>query len=363
MNRTQTTVAIVAGLVMAATLPAGAQLGGRLGQLAGDAIKTANDVVFTDAEEQQLGADVSAKIREKYGVVQDAAVHKYVTLVGSVLAEASSRPKLKWTFIVLDTDGVNAFAAPGGFVHITRGALALVRNEAELADALAHEIGHITAKHTIHAIQKAKGAEFGSKALTKNEMLQAYVEKVYQALLENKFTRSEEMDADKNGVIAANKAGYAPTGLAEFLKRLDERNKGLTERSGIFASHPETEARLAGLTKVISGQKLTSTAIVQARFAQNITYKPVPVTQIAQVAPPGAAPAKAEPARTGGSGALGMAGLNPLGKEKSSSGTIASTGSRGLNPDRDAKGGPNKALVVVSVSAADIATFKKGITG
>jgi hypothetical protein len=238
-----------------------------------------------------------------------------------------------------------------------------MHNEAELADALSHEIGHVTGKHTLNAIGKAKVEGDLANAATRSDFLKALVEKAYQITLENNFSRKEEMDADTNGVIVANKTGYAPTGLAEFLKRLDDRSKGLTERSGIFASHPETEARLAGLTKVIASQKLTSSALVRARFSQNITYKPVPVTQVALVAPPGAAPAKAEPAKTGGSGSMGVSSLNPVGKEKASSGTIASTGSRGLNPDRDAKGGPNKALVVVSVSAADIAAFKKGIVG
>ena len=72
-----------------------------------------------------------------------------------VLAKQSERPNLPWTFIVLDTDGVNAFAAPGGFVHITRGALGLVKNEAELAAVLGHEIGHVAHKHAINAIKKA----------------------------------------------------------------------------------------------------------------------------------------------------------------------------------------------------------------
>ena len=69
---------------------------------------------------------------------------------------SSSRPNLPWTFIVLDTDGVNAFAAPGGFIHITRGALGAARHEAELAGVLAHEITHVTEKHTVKAIQKGK---------------------------------------------------------------------------------------------------------------------------------------------------------------------------------------------------------------
>ena len=131
-------------------------------QKAVEAKDKVDGLVFTDAEEQQLGSTVSQLLRDKYGVVQDKAVHTYVTLVGTVVAQASSRPNLKWTFIVLDTDGVNAFAAPGGLVHITRGALGLLQNEAELAGVLAHEISHVTGKHTIHAIQKNKAVQAGA---------------------------------------------------------------------------------------------------------------------------------------------------------------------------------------------------------
>src|SRR5688572_24710600 len=137
-----------AAIALAAALAAPAFAGEReqLGQIGG-AVKRAQqfkELQITDAEEQELGASVSEKIRERYGVVQDAAVHRYVSLVGGVLGQASSRPNLPWTFVVLDTDAVNAFAAPGGFVHITRGALALIENEAELAGVLAHELIHIT---------------------------------------------------------------------------------------------------------------------------------------------------------------------------------------------------------------------------
>ena len=79
-----------------------------------------------------------------------------MTLVGTVLAQASTRPDLNWEFIVLDTDGVNAFASPGGLVHITSGALGLIKSEAELAGVLGHEIAHITKKHTSTRIQKNK---------------------------------------------------------------------------------------------------------------------------------------------------------------------------------------------------------------
>jgi len=322
------------------------------------------DSQINDAEEQQIGADVSAKLRDKYGVVQDAAVHKYVTLVGRTLAASSTRPELRWTFVVLDTDGVNAFAAPGGYVHITRGALALIKNEGELADVLAHEISHITKKHTITAIQHAKFEGAMASAATKSDFLKALVDKVYESLLENHYDRTQEMDADKTGVTLANSVGYAPNGLGVFLTTLAERNAGLKEPSGVFASHPETQARLAELTKVIAKDKLAATAVVAARYAKSITYKPVPVNQVAQVAPPSTdvAPKKEEP-KKGGSGTFGVAGLPGLGQQKPTDKTVASAGARGVNPDRDAKGGPNKALVVVTVTAAELAEFKKGIAG
>src|SRR5262249_10579305 len=113
---------------------------------------------------RQIGDDVSVKIRDRFGVVQDPAIHKYVTLIGTTLARQSERPDLNWTFIVLDTDGVNAFASPGGLVHVTRGALALAKNEAEVAAVIGHEIGHIAHKHTVNAIKKGKAVQLGSGA-------------------------------------------------------------------------------------------------------------------------------------------------------------------------------------------------------
>ena len=335
-----------------------------VGQILKKATDAIDEMVITDAEEQQIGADISAMLRDKYGVVQDAAVHKYVTLVGSVLSSQSTRPNLRWTFIVLDTDGVNAFAVPGGFIHITKGALALIKSEAELADVLGHEIGHVTAKHSINAISKSKGISAGlSATLPRNQLMQELAKRGYAIILENKFDRNQETSADGIGVGLANKAGYAPTQLSAFLTKLADRNAGMKERSGVFASHPETKSRLDSLTKLIAKDKLTAAAMVQARYQQHIKYQLVPVGQIAQVAPPSTATDKPAEPKKSGSGAFGVGGLGSLGKENAATSTTASAGSRGVNTDRDARGGPNKALVVVSVTAAEIAEFRKGITG
>jgi len=331
-----------------------------------DATKKAQEeLTFTDEEERQIGADVSAKLRARYGVVQDAGIHKYVSVLGTLLAQSSDRPSLKWTFVVLDTDGINAFAAPGGFVHITRGALALIRNEAELACVLGHEISHVVFKHTLIAIRNAKVIKAPGKAttaVTRTDFIEKYITQVYSRVLENAWSKSEEEESDAAGVSLANGVNYSPNGLSAFLQRLTDRNKGLTDRSGLFASHPQTFERLDDLASLIDKEGLAGKAIVQARYTRSVAYRSVAVSQMTQVPQPTETTAKAEEPKSG-LGKFGLGGLKGLGKEKSNSSTVSATGSRGVNPDRDAKGGPNKALVVVSVTQAEIATFRKGIVG
>lgn len=351
----------------------GAQLGG-LSKGLGIA-KKANDVRelrMTDDEEQQLGLNVSERIRARYGVVQDAGVHKYVSLVGHVLAQASTRPNLPWTFIVLDTDGVNAFAAPGGYVHITRGALALIKNEAELAGVLGHEIIHITEKHTVRAIQKNQAVQMGASETLSGSaaLMDRVVTAVYDNIVERGFGRAEENESDEHGVTLANKVGYAPLGLNGFLITLKDRNKDAKEKRGLFASHPEMQDRLDRITKLIASKKLTAKATVDARYAKNITFKPVPVTAIATVeagsagltggeAKPEAKKAEEKPAEEKKRG-FGLSRMMPTGGgEKKQAQVTASGGARGVDPEKDSKGGSNPKLVPVKLAAADVTAFKK----
>jgi beta-barrel assembly-enhancing protease len=338
--------------------------------------KKANDAYelrMTDAEEQALGANVSEKIRTRYGVVQDPGVHLYVGLVGTVLAQASTRPALPWTFIVLDTDGVNAFAAPGGYVHITRGALALIKNEAELAGVLGHEIIHITDKHTVRAIQKNQAVQMGAAETLSGSaaLMDRVVAAVYENIVEKGFGRGEENESDEQGVALANKVGYAPNGLMTFLTTLKDRNKESKEKRGLFASHPEMQERLDRIKKQIASNKLTATATVETRYAKIITYKPVPVTAIATV-DPGAAgltggDAKAEEKKAEEKKAeepkkskFGLSKMLPAGGgEKKQAQVTASGGARGVDPEKDSKGGPNPKIVPVKIAAGDVAAFKK----
>ena len=367
MKSVRTALACMVAMAMAT--PAYAQLG-RIG----GAVKRAEqfqELRITDAEEQQIGAGVSERVRQRYGVVQDANVHRYVTLVGTAVAQATGKSGVPWNFIVLDTDAVNAFAAPGGFVHITRGALALIQDEAELAGVLGHEVVHVTEKHTIRAIQKNKSIQMGAdEKLSGNAaLLNQVVENVYLDIIEKGFGRSEENESDEKGAIAANKVGYAPQGLHRFLTRLQERNKTSKEKRGLFASHPEMKERLDRLTKQIGAQKLTATATVADRYRKNISYKPVALTEIATVEAGSAGlagegektakkeePKKEEPKKRG----FGVGRLLPTGGgEQKNAQVAASGGTRGVDPEKDAKGGSNPKPVPVKVTAADIAAFKK----
>jgi predicted Zn-dependent protease len=356
--------------------PASAQFG-KIGDLANKAakVKKIADVKVSDAEERQIGQQVSDKIVQDFGVYQDPAVNKYVSLVGTVLAQASARPDLDWQFVVLDTEGVNAFAAPGGFVHITKGLLGLMKNEAELAGVLAHELIHITEKHTVNAIQKGDAFSVASDEVNASggmtgTLVSKFADAAYKNILDNKFSRNDEGEADEKGVQLANKIGYAPNGLSEALGKLAARMAGRNEPSGLMASHPIIKDRIAKIEQTIKGKKLTATATVAARYTSTIKFDAVPLDQVAMV-PEGTRglsggeekkEGETKPANKSGGGLGGaLSKLSGGGQQAQQSQTVASAGARGVNPDRDAVGGPNKNRVKITLTPADVDAFRKGI--
>ena len=374
------TTALCVALTIGLASPAAAQLGQiRRGV---DAAKKVSDMIITEKDERAIGEGASQMLIDRFGVVQDKALTRYVTLVGKALAQQTERPNLDWQFIVLDTDGVNAYAAPGGIVHITRGALALIKSEAELAGVLGHELTHVTAKHTVNAIRKSSGvqlaAQEGGAAAGGwgGALLSAAASATYDILIENKFDRDDEMQSDKVGITLANKVGYSPAGLAAFLTTLSDRNKGRKEPNGLFASHPQLKERIDEIGKIAKRDKLTATAMGEARYASSVKVTAKAMGDIAMVTPGvkgvagGSGPAKEEPKkeepkkeepkkRSFGLGSL--AGNLTQGSQKEITQASASAGGRMVGPDTNATGGSNKTPVRVTVTAAEIAEFKKGI--
>ena len=233
-----------------------------------------DEFTFTEAEEIELGLAISSRIRARYGVAQDPAVTRYMSLVGATVAEQSGRPSIPWRWIVLDSDVVNAFAAPGGYIHVTRGALAVIESEAELAGVLAHEAAHVTRKHTLRALQKSLGMELAQDQASfkvGSALFEAAADQAAKAVLAG-FGQAEELEADKVGVEIAARAGYQAAGLAHFLGTLNSFPAGATSSSALFRSHPETGERIEKLNKSIEKDHLDDGVWLDERYVASVIY-------------------------------------------------------------------------------------------
>jgi hypothetical protein len=223
----------------------------------------------------------------------------------------------------------------------------------------------VTQKHTIKAMQKGKMVQMtADETLSNPAVFGKLVDKTTELVMAG-FGRNEELAADKDGLSLADKAGYAPGGLGEFLTRLKARNSKATEKQGLFASHPEMEERLATLDKRIKDQKLVAPAVLADRYKSNIPFKPTAITDVATVEAGsaglagGSSKKTAEPAEPKKKG-FGLGGLlKPGGGDKKSAEVTGSGASRGVDTERNAKGGPVKTLVAVQLTPGDVEAFKK----
>lgn len=206
------------------------------------------------SDEIRVGAQEHPKILERFGgVYDDPEVGGYVAEVGGRLVANSEMPSFPFTFTVLNSPDVNAFALPGGYVYVTRGLLALANSEAELAGVIGHEIGHVVARHTAQRYSQAVVAGLGAALLGAAvggdaEQLAQLGSELYLA----SFSRDQEYQADQLGVRYLRNAGYQPGAMAGFLGNL-ARNKALQEKlleenlpeSDFFATHPNTPDRIS----------------------------------------------------------------------------------------------------------------------
>lgn len=216
------------------------------------------DMVFmTEAKEIQLGNSYDNKIRNQYGVYPDPELQAYVQQVGQKLAVQSHRPGLEYHFTVLDSPEVNAFATPGGYIYITRGILAYLNSEAELAAVLGHEIGHVTARHGVrqHSAATATGIVGSIIGVTTGIQATQDLFSVFGNAMLSGYGRDHELESDRLGAEYIARAGYDPQAVIKVIGVLKnqeefEKKRAETEKRqpriyhGVFASHPSADKRL-----------------------------------------------------------------------------------------------------------------------
>ncbi len=209
-------------------------------------------------KEVNVGKALAAKLAKKYGLIKDEPFTRYVNLVGKSMAVFSSRQELDFRFGILDTEDVNAFACPGGYVLITKGAIDLMETEAELASLLSHELSHVTLKHSGDFEEKgvsildilstimAPGGELVS-TVTKGA-----VDGMVNQFFEKGRKKEEEIESDKAGIIYLSQAGYDLEGSVIYLKKLDKSQ----HNEVALKTHPPTSDRINELEKFITDNKL-----------------------------------------------------------------------------------------------------------
>ncbi len=195
------------------------------------------------SQEAQMGRESDPAVIEQYGLYGDSTVGHYVDSVGQRLASVSELPRLGWHFRLLDSPVVNAFAIPGGYIYVTRGILAYLNSEAQLAGVLGHEIGHVTARHSAQQITRSQIAGVGLLASAVFVgALRPYTGLASQGLglLFLKYSRDNESQADELGVGYATRAGYDPRVIPStysMLKRVGERQGD--NLPGFLSTHPD----------------------------------------------------------------------------------------------------------------------------
>ena len=214
-------------------------------------------MLIPESQEIEMGKSTDESIRQEYGFYEDPALTAYVEKVSRRIVPYTHRNKLEYHFAVLDTPIENAFAAPGGYIYVTRGLLAMMNSEAELATVIGHELGHVNARHSVREYSKqlllTGGLVLGS-VLSKDVAKVAPYLMVGLQVLFLKFSRDDEYQADSLGVLYSRNAGYSPSQMIPFfrsIQKLEEKAGGGTKLPNFLSTHPLTEKRIEEAQKML----------------------------------------------------------------------------------------------------------------
>jgi predicted Zn-dependent protease len=216
---------------------------------------------MSEEEEAAIGKEVVAATLGSYPPIRNPGLQHRLNQVGVWIALQSSRPELPWRFAAVESDAINAFAAPGGTIMVTRGMLNHVTNEAELACVLGHEIGHVTRRHHIAVLQKSLLVSAGASALGATTKTGGSAE--YRRLLigESKeiFTRGldrgAELEADEDGILLAARAGYDPAACLNFMQRLAALKADTGALAALYKTHPTAKERVVDVDAALGKLK------------------------------------------------------------------------------------------------------------
>lgn len=217
-------------------------------------------VMFGENQELEMGRTYHPQIMEEFGRYEDEALQRYVQEIGEKLAVVSHRPELVYRFTVLDSPVINAFALPGGYIYITRGLMAYLNSEAELAAVLGHEIGHVTARHGVRQQSAAQAANlsYGIGAILLPGLRTAGAQNVFNMMggaLLSGYGREHELESDRLGAEYLARTGYTPNAMIDVIGVLKDqatfaeaeaRKQGREYQGyhGLFATHPDNDLRL-----------------------------------------------------------------------------------------------------------------------
>ena len=209
-------------------------------------------------QEVDMGAQYAAQIDQQLPLVTDPEINRYINVLGDSIAGLADSRELTWTFRVVDAPEVNAFAVPGGFIYINRGLIERTQTMAQVAGVLGHEIGHVTERHSVKQMQKQQGANIGvtlACVLTNVCNTPGVGEAINLGggALFAKFSRSDEAEADREGVKNMVRAGIDPNGIPEMFEiLLAERNRNPSALDSWFSTHPMEEDRIKATRALIA---------------------------------------------------------------------------------------------------------------
>lgn len=213
-------------------------------------------IIISDEEEVAIGKEVDAEVRSTEKIYGDAQWQSYLNEVGQKIVKVCDRQEIEYHFAVIESDQINAFATPGGYVYFYTGILSLMDNEAEMAAVMAHEISHVVARHSVQHLQKALGIQIlASVALgEKSAGTIGQITGVLAGLWLNGYGRTYELQADEYGVFYMKEAGYNPDGSRTMFKKLAELSGGGEQGwfEKLTSTHPDTQERLAKIDAQIA---------------------------------------------------------------------------------------------------------------